>query len=129
MFLVLQRNKLNAAVPQRAVGNIKFQHVEFFYDDERKILKYVVTMDNNRKNQETTTNFGEVMKNAGVQTHPQHIKKMSEDARLMILRCDSNGFILASKKLLEDMKFQWPRTPDEVKEISFSTGRMVTSGA
>ena len=38
---------------------------------------------------------------------------------IKILRYDSNGFILASKKLLEDMKFQWPRTPEEVKEISF----------
>lgn len=38
---------------------------------------------------------------------------------IKILLYDSNGFILASKKLLEDMKFQWPRTPEEVKEISF----------
>lgn len=38
---------------------------------------------------------------------------------IKILRYDSNGFILASKKLLEDMKFQWPRTSEEVKEISF----------
>ena len=42
-------------------------------------------MDNNRKNQETTTNFGEVMKNAGVQTYSQHVKRMPEDSRLMIL--------------------------------------------
>ena len=42
-------------------------------------------MDNNRKNQETTTSFGEVMKNAGVQTHQQHVKRMPEDSRLMIL--------------------------------------------
>ena len=39
----------------------------------------------NRKNQETTTSFGEVMKNSGVQTHPQYTKKMPEDSRLMIL--------------------------------------------
>ena len=31
-------------------------------------------MDNNRKNQETTTSFGDVMKNAGVQTHQQHVR-------------------------------------------------------
>ena len=37
---------------------------------------------------------------------------------IKVLRYDSNGFILATKKLLDDMKFQWPRTPDEVKEIS-----------
>ena len=42
-------------------------------------------MDNNRKSQETTTSFGEVMKNAGVQTHQQHVKRMTEDSRLMIL--------------------------------------------
>ena len=38
---------------------------------------------------------------------------------IKILRYDSNGFILATKKLLDDMKFQWPRTPNDVKEISF----------
>ena len=35
------------------------------------------------------------------------------------MRYDSNGFILATKKLLDDLKFQWPRTPEEVKEITF----------
>ena len=38
---------------------------------------------------------------------------------IKVLRYDQNGFLLATKKLLDDMKFQWPRTPDEVKEISF----------
>ena len=38
---------------------------------------------------------------------------------IKVLRYDSNGFILATKKLLDDLKFQWPRTPEEVKEISF----------
>lgn len=37
---------------------------------------------------------------------------------IRILRYDHNGFILASKKLLDGMKFQWPRTPQEIKEIS-----------
>jgi len=37
---------------------------------------------------------------------------------IKILRYDSNGFILASKKLLDGMKFQWPKTPGEVKLIS-----------
>jgi len=37
---------------------------------------------------------------------------------IRILRYDSNGFILASKKLLDGMKFQWPKTPEEVKQIS-----------
>lgn len=38
---------------------------------------------------------------------------------IKILRYGSNGFILASKKLLGGMKFQWPKTPEEVKEISY----------
>lgn len=38
---------------------------------------------------------------------------------IKILRYDSNGFILASKKLLDGMKFQWPKAPEEVKEISY----------
>ena len=42
-------------------------------------------MDNNRKSQETTTSIGEVMKNAGVPTPQQHVKRMPEDSRLMIL--------------------------------------------
>ena len=32
---------------------------------------------------------------------------------IKVLRYDQNGFILATKKLLDDMKFQWPRTPVE----------------
>ena len=47
---------------------------------------------------------------------------------IKILRYDSNGFILASKKLLEDMKFQWPRTPEEVKEISFQQVEWLLQG-
>lgn len=39
----------------------------------------------NRKNQETTTGFGEVMRNAGIPTQQQHNKRMLEDSRLMIL--------------------------------------------
>lgn len=33
-----------------------------------------------------------------------------------VLRYDRNGFILASKKLLDQMKFQWPKTPEEAKK-------------
>ena len=47
---------------------------------------------------------------------------------IKILRYDSNGFILASKKLLEDMKFQWPKTPEEVKEISFQQVEWLLQG-
>ena len=39
----------------------------------------------NRKNQETTTNFGEVMKNSGIPVQPQYTKRMPEDSRLMVL--------------------------------------------
>lgn len=38
---------------------------------------------------------------------------------IKVLRYDSNGFILASKKLLDGMKFQWPKTPSEVEELSY----------
>lgn len=38
---------------------------------------------------------------------------------IKVLRYDKNGFILACKKLLEGMKFQWPKNPSDVKEITF----------
>lgn len=47
---------------------------------------------------------------------------------IKVLRYDSNGFILATKKLLDDMKFQWPRTPEEVKEISFQQVEWLLQG-
>lgn len=37
---------------------------------------------------------------------------------IKVLRYDKNGFILTSKKLLEKMKFQWPKEDSDVKEIS-----------
>jgi len=37
---------------------------------------------------------------------------------IKVLRYDKNGFILASKKLLERMKFQWPKDSSDVKEIN-----------
>ena len=43
---------------------------------------------------------------------------------IKVLRYDNNGFILATKKLLEDLKFQWPKTPEEVKEVSDEVRRM-----
>lgn len=44
------------------------------------------------------------------------------------LRNDANGFVLASKKLLDDMKFQWPRCPEEVKEISLQQVEWLLQG-
>lgn len=35
-----------------------------------------------------------------------------------VLRYDKNGFILAHKKLLEKMKFQWPKDTERTKEIT-----------
>lgn len=35
-----------------------------------------------------------------------------------MLRYDRNGFVLASKKLMEDMRFQWLKTEEEAKEIT-----------
>jgi transposase len=37
---------------------------------------------------------------------------------LRALRWDSNGFILVTKSLSEDMKFQWPKTQGEVRDIT-----------
>ena len=47
---------------------------------------------------------------------------------IKVLRYDRNGFVLATKKLLDDMKFQWPRTPNEVKEISFQQVEWLLQG-
>lgn len=35
------------------------------------------------------------------------------------LRWDGNGFVLATKTLVQNMKFQWPKTPGELRDISF----------
>jgi len=37
---------------------------------------------------------------------------------IKVLRYDKNGFILAHKKLLNKMRFQWPRDSKEAKEIT-----------
>ncbi|HCM12867.1 MAG TPA: IS66 family insertion sequence hypothetical protein [Lachnospiraceae bacterium] len=37
---------------------------------------------------------------------------------IKVLRYDKNGFVLAHKKLLEKMKFQWPKDSEMVKEIT-----------
>jgi len=34
------------------------------------------------------------------------------------LRYDSNGFLLASKSLLDDQKFLWPKSKSEVRDIT-----------
>jgi len=38
---------------------------------------------------------------------------------IKVLRYDKNGFILATKKLLEDMRFQWPKKEEDIKDISY----------
>lgn len=38
---------------------------------------------------------------------------------IKVLRFDKNGFILATKQLLEDMKFQWPKKVEDIKNISY----------
>jgi transposase len=37
---------------------------------------------------------------------------------IKVLRYDKNGFILAHKKLLNKMKFQWPKDSNEAREIT-----------
>ena len=36
---------------------------------------------------------------------------------IKVLRWDNDGFILLTKKLIEKMKFQWPKDPEGVKDI------------
>ena len=47
---------------------------------------------------------------------------------IKVLRYDCNGFVLSTKKLLDDMKFQWPKTADEVKEITFQQVEWLLQG-
>ena len=37
---------------------------------------------------------------------------------IKVLRYDRNGFILAHKKLLDEMRFRWPSKKEEVKKIT-----------
>ncbi|MHB0929540.1 MAG: IS66 family insertion sequence element accessory protein TnpB [Saccharofermentanales bacterium] len=37
---------------------------------------------------------------------------------LRALRWDGNGFLLVTKSLVDEMKFQWPRTEGEVRDIT-----------
>ena len=37
---------------------------------------------------------------------------------LKVLRYDKNGFILASKTLLDGMKFQWPSNKEDIRQIN-----------
>lgn len=37
---------------------------------------------------------------------------------IKLLRWDGNGFVLATKSLADDLKFQWPKTKGELRNIS-----------
>ncbi|MBR3607766.1 MAG: IS66 family insertion sequence element accessory protein TnpB [Lachnospiraceae bacterium] len=37
---------------------------------------------------------------------------------IKVLCFDKNGFVLAQKKLLEEMKFRWPKEDGELRQIS-----------
>lgn len=47
---------------------------------------------------------------------------------LKALRFEADGFLLATKKLLPGMNFQWPRTPEEIKDISPQQMRWLLEG-
>ena len=47
---------------------------------------------------------------------------------IKVLRYDRNGFVLATKKLLEDMKFQWPKNKEEAQEISMQQVEWLLQG-
>ena len=44
------------------------------------------------------------------------------------LTYDQNGFLLVTKQLMGDMKFQWPRTPKEIRQISQQQIRWLLEG-
>lgn len=47
---------------------------------------------------------------------------------IKVLRWDRNGFILATKKLMEKMKFQWPKSPEDVVNITYQEYRWLCEG-
>lgn len=47
---------------------------------------------------------------------------------IRVLRYDRTGFILASKKLMQGMKFQWPRTQEEAREVTFQQVEWLLQG-
>lgn len=47
---------------------------------------------------------------------------------IQVLRWDNDGFILLTKKLVEKMKFQWPKDSEGVKNISARELRWLLEG-
>jgi transposase len=47
---------------------------------------------------------------------------------LKALRFEHDGFVMATKKLLKDMSFQWPRKTDEIKDITPQQVRWLLEG-
>lgn len=47
---------------------------------------------------------------------------------IKVLRWDNDGFILLTKKLVEKMKFQWPKDSEGVKNISVRELRWLLEG-
>ena len=43
---------------------------------------------------------------------------------LKALRFDKDGFLLATKKLLPDMVFQWPKSKEEIRDITSQQVRL-----
>lgn len=44
------------------------------------------------------------------------------------LRWDGNGFLLATKSLANDMKFQWPKTKGELRDINIRQFQWLLEG-
>jgi len=47
---------------------------------------------------------------------------------LKVLRYEKNGFILASKKLIKGMKYEWPRKSEEIRDITPQQVRWLLEG-
>ena len=44
------------------------------------------------------------------------------------LRWDGNGFVLATKQLIGNMKFQWPKTPGELRDKDYREFQWLLDG-
>ncbi|MDO5522368.1 MAG: IS66 family insertion sequence element accessory protein TnpB [bacterium] len=47
---------------------------------------------------------------------------------IKVLRWDNDGFVLITKKLIEKMRFQWPKDPEGIKDISNQELRWLLEG-
>lgn len=47
---------------------------------------------------------------------------------IKVLRFEQDGFLMATKKLMKDMTFQWPRKTDEIEDVTPQQVRWLLEG-